>query len=192
MSVNALSHKWNVLHGGLECDKHSDLRLVTESGESVLCHKVVLTAVSGKVKASLEKKQVSELVVRNVKFQGLKSLIKFIYNGKIQIPNSEEMMDFCDCYTLLNVNLGPKIGDLVKKISMNTARSESDREKASQENLFKCANCDKHFPTRKQLTRHVREVHNKQDAPKPKVKQNYSCENCGTIFTVQIIILTCA
>ena len=183
MSVNAISHKWNVLRGGLESNNYSDLKLVTEFGESVSCHKVVMAAVSGKVKASLDKKQLNELVVRNVKYQGLKNVIKFIYDGKVQIPNSEEMIDFCDCYTLLNINLGPKIGELVKKITMNIEKSESDPEKASQDNLFKCENCDKHFVTRKQMTRHVREVHNKQEPSK--VKQSYSCENCGTVFTVK-------
>ena len=86
MSVNAISHKWNVLRGGLESNNYSDLKLVTEFGESVSCHKVVMAAVSGKVKASLDKKQLNELVVRNVKYQGLKNvfLACFIFSHQAE------------------------------------------------------------------------------------------------------------
>ena len=65
--MNVLTHKFNVLHD-VDREKFSDLKLVTECGQKVSCHKVVVAAVSTKLRASLEKRPISELVVRNIKY----------------------------------------------------------------------------------------------------------------------------
>ena len=180
MAVNAFTHKWNVLRGGLGREKYSDLKLVTEMGQSVSCHKLVMSNVSQKIKAVLDKKNINQITVRNVKYQGLKNVITFIYDGKVEIPDAEQLIDFADCYTLLNVNLGPKIGKSVKNITLNKG-GESDSDNSSQEIQFRCANCEKSFTKQKQLSRHVREVHEKE---KQKIKQTFACEKCGLVFTV--------
>ena len=176
--MNVITHKFNILHG-LDREKFSDLKLVTECGQKVSCHKVVVAAASTKLRASLEKRPTNELVVRNVKYNGLVNLMNFIYNGKVQIGTTGELQDFADSYTLLNINLGPKVGEIVKKI--NLTKSDSETDHFSQETGFKCENCEKVFPTRKKLSRHIREVH--KPAP-PKVKPSYTCENCGVVYTV--------
>lgn len=50
---------------------------------------------------------------------------------------------------------------------------------------YKCENCDKNFVTKKKLSRHVREVHEKVQM-KVSTKPAYSCETCGAIYTVMI------
>ena len=96
------------------------------------------------------------------------------------------LSDFADCFTLLSIQLGPKIGELVRKISMNNNSSENDSENEDQEESFICANCDKNFMSKRKLNRHVREVHNKT-VPR-KDKKSYSCENCGKVHEVDTSI----
>ena len=112
--MNVLTHQCNVLHG-LDREKFSDLKLVTECGQKVSCHKVVVAAASTKLRASLEKRPTSELVVRNIKYTGLENLVNFIYNGKVNIGTTGELQDFADSYTLLKINLGKKIGESLKE-----------------------------------------------------------------------------
>ena len=162
--------------------KYSDLQLSTEHGESVQCHKVILASVSNKVKKALERKDSDKVVIRSVKFGGLKTLVEFIYEGRVDIENSDELMDFADAYSLLQINLGPKINKTVQNITLNTTENETNESS----NSYKCENCDKTFKSKKQLTRHLREVHQKQTAKKK--KQSFACETCGTIFTVRIYL----
>ena len=123
---------------------------------------------------------INELTIRNVKFTALENIIKFVYDGKVQISTSGDLQDFVDVYKLLNINLGGKVGDIVKKIDMD--KNASDMEDSSKELLdFKCSNCDTNFETRKQLVRHVREVHRKEPT---KPKQPYACVKCGKLYTV--------
>ena len=181
--MNVISHKFNVLNA-LDRERFSDLKLVTECGQSVSCHKVVAGAVSKKLSGLLGSKPINELTIRNVKFTALENLVKFIYNGKVQISSPGDLQDFVDVYKLLNINLGKKVSDIVKKIDMS--KSVSDLDDSSQEPLgFRCENCDKSFQSRKKLVRHVREVHRKEPT---KQKQSYSCEKCGEVYMVRDIL----
>ena len=91
MAVTALTHSWNILRGCLD-NKYSDLTLMTEQKESINCHKVVLAAVSNKVKTALSKKDCDVIEIRNVKYGGLKNVIQFVYDGRVEIPNFEEFV----------------------------------------------------------------------------------------------------
>lgn len=182
MSVHALTHSCNVLRGDMTNTKYSDLQLCTEQGESVQCHKVILINISNKVKKALERKDCDKVVIRSVKFGGLKALVQFIYDGRVDIENSDDLMDFVDAFSLLQINLGPKIAKTVQNIAFDN-ETEKDTTKSSDQLTYKCETCNKLFKLKKQLTRHIREVHEKQT---PKKKQSYACETCGSIHTVRI------
>ena len=182
MSVTALTHSWNILRGLQTNNHYSDLSLTTVDGETINCHKVVLSSVSNKVKIALEKRDTNKLVIRNITYGGMSNVIQFIYQGRVELSNSEELMDFADTYTILQLNMGPKIAKMIENITLSNSNSEGN---SSQEQEFKCENCKKVFPTKKTLTRHVRQVHDKVEA-KAKVKQAFSCESCGELYTVFI------
>ena len=178
--MNVIVHKFNVLNG-FDREKNSDLKAVTECGQKVTCHKVVVAAVSTKLSALLGKRPTDELSFRNVKFTALENVVNFVYNGKVQILNAGDLQDFADVYAILKINLGKKVGDIVNRLGMN--KSDSDLENTSQELVeLKCENCQKTFKSKKQLVRHVREVH-RQEPPNP--KQSYACEKCGVLHTVR-------
>jgi len=176
MAVNAIVHNWNVLRGVLTCDKYCDLKLVTENNESIKVHKVVLTAVSKKVKSALAKNDTSEIVVRNVKCAGLRNVIDFIYNGRVEIKDTDALLDFADTYALLQVDLGPKVNKTVQDITVNQ-QSDSSQDAPT----YTCSTCQKTFSTKTKYARHMREVHEKMKVMKEKVA--YSCEQCGEVYT---------
>ena len=89
-AVSVLSHGFNVMKGVIADNKYSDLNLITVDGKAVSCHKVVLSSVSDKVRLMLDQKETSQLVLRNVSHEGLDNLIKFIYEGKVDIKSSEQ------------------------------------------------------------------------------------------------------
>ena len=183
MAVHALTHSFNTLRGDVTNTKYSDLELRTESGEAVLCHKVILSSVSNRVKSSLDKRESSKIVIRSVKIGGLKSVIDFIYNGRIEFEDSTELMDFVDAFALLQVNMGSKIAKTIENMSMNFTDSSED---LSQNPLIKCENCEKIFKEKRQLSRHVRQVHEKKQANKL-IKKSFACEQCGAIYTVSVL-----
>ena len=179
-TVNIITHKHNVLYGLQQSEKYSDLRLVTECGQSLMCHKLVIAAISSKISASLDKNSdIHELNIRNVKYNGLQSVISLIYNGKVEIKNKDNLDDFVACYTLLGIKLGPKIGDLVRKLSVDI-NNENDAQTSTES--YHCANCDKHFVIKAKYQRHVREVHRTGGIDKP--KKVYTCESCGKCYKV--------
>ena len=177
MAVNAIVHNWNVLRGVLTCDKYCDLKLVTENNEIIKVHKVLITAVSKKVKSALARNDSSEIVVRNVKCTGLRNVIDFIYNGRVEIKDTDALLDFADTYALLQVDLGPKVNKTVQDITVNQ-QSDSSQDAPT----YTCSTCQKTFSTKTKYARHMREVHEKMKVMKEKVA--YSCEQCGEVYTV--------
>ena len=174
--MHLFTHSYNIL-GTIDRGRFCDVKLVTECGGAISAHKVILSAVSKKLSLKFETSDSSEIKVRNVKIDTLTKVIDFVYNGKVKVSSSTEMTDFVDCYTLLNMYLGPKVTSEIRKL--NNLNSESS-EKGSQEEVFKCEECPKTFVSQKQLTRHRRQVHKeiKQD------KVVYKCANCEKEYTV--------
>ena len=177
--MNSLTHSFNIL-GSIDRDRYCDVKLVTECGSSISAHKVILGAVSKKLSAKFEKSSGSEIKVRNVRIETLTKVIDFVYERKVKISNKTEMSDFFDCFTILNMYLGPKFNSVIKKINMNSDSSE----KGSQEDVFKCEDCLKTFVSQKQVSRHRREVHRET-----KEKLVYICENCEEEYTVSLHVL---
>ena len=182
MAVNALTHCQNVLMGALYSNNYCDLALATVSGETINCHKFVMAQISAKVKSALDQKDTNKLVIRNVNIRGLTNLVQFIYNGRIEISDGGELIDFADTFTILKINLGDKVAKMVNNINLHAEDSEIDNP--SEDIGFKCENCDKNFADRRRFTRHLREVHEKVK-PKVRSKPSYSCEKCGTLHTVK-------
>ena len=180
--MNVVHHEANVL-GGILRDRFSDLKLVTECGKSVSVHKVVVAAVSPVLCDILISKEVSEIPIRNVKFSALKHLIDFIYERKVILSSSEEFQDFKDAYKLLELSLGSKINEIIERRDNNTANNSAVESSNQNTEQFKCKNCEKEFKFKKQLIRHVREVHNKGDRRK---QNTYICERCNTVYKVNI------
>ena len=113
----------------------------------------------------------------------MESVIDFIYNGRIEFEDSTELMDFVDAFSLLQVNMGSKIAKTIENISMNYTDSSED---LSHNPLIKCENCEKIFKEKRQLSRHVRQVHEKKQANKL-IKKSFACEQCGAIYTVSVL-----
>ena len=180
-AVNALVHSCNVLNGVLTSDRFTDLNILTEKNEVIKVHKVIIANVSKKVDKWLHRNDDKDMVIRNVKYQSLKSVVDFIYNGRVDIEDTDALVDFADTYQLLQINLGPKVNKMVQNITLNAGTSDhSDAMENSQE--FKCENCDKGFVTKSKFARHMRDVHNK-DRPK-RQRTIFSCEKCGEVYTV--------
>ena len=70
----------------------------------------------------------------------MSNVIQFIYQGRVELSNSEELMDFADTYTILQLNMGPKIAKMIENITLSNSNSEGN---SSQEKEFKCENCKK-------------------------------------------------
>ena len=179
-TVSVLSHGYNVIQGALANNQFSDLELVTVEGKSISCHKVVLCAVSERVKSMLDRKDSDKLVIRNVSHGGLERLVKFIYEGRVDIYSDESLIDFADAFTVMRCSMGQKVADMVKNITLNDEDSASSPH--SQEKLIKCETCDKSFQTIKKLDRHITQVHNK--GQKKKRRGLYLCERCKTKYKV--------
>ena len=153
-AVSVLSHGYNVIRGVLRRNKYSDLVLKTSTGEAVNCHKVVMTAVSEKVKSMLHKNDCSELVIRNVSHGGLNKLIEFIYEGRVDIASSDLLIDFADAYTVLRCDLGKSVANMIKNIS--DSNEEIGSSQPMQGEVFKCETCNKTFKNKKKLHRHMK------------------------------------
>ena len=146
--MNVLYHQHNVI-GGVPRDRFSDLQLITECGQKVAVHKVVVASVSSMISSMLSKKDMSEIAIRNVKFSALEHIVNFIYDRKIMLSNKGEVEDFADAYRKLKLNLGPKINQIIQKIEVGTINSE---DASSQDTIeFKCNNCDKQFASPKSV-----------------------------------------
>ena len=113
---------------------------MTVDGKAVSCHKVVLSSVSDKVRLMLDKKDSSQLVIRNVSHEGLDNLVKFIYEGRVDIKSDECLIDFADAFTVLRCNMGQKVADMVKNITMDDG--DDGPTKLSQEKQNNCETCD--------------------------------------------------
>eukprot|EP00090_Calanus_glacialis_P021194 TRINITY_DN32700_c0_g1_i1.p1 TRINITY_DN32700_c0_g1~~TRINITY_DN32700_c0_g1_i1.p1 ORF type:complete len:300 (+),score=69.22 TRINITY_DN32700_c0_g1_i1:90-902(+) len=78
------------------------------------------------------------------------------------------------------------ISDPVKSINkLKTLNNQRESDIVSMETslelqMYNCLNCQKNFTTKKQFSRHMREVHDKQ--PKRK-KILFPCEKCGEVYT---------
>ena len=180
--MNVLIHHYNFLHP-VSRERFSDLELKTECGNSLFLHKVVAAAISTKLSCLLSN-DISVLTIRNVKFSALKNIIDFAYRGKIVLSTKGDLQDFAATYTYLKVNLGPKINKFVDDVDMGMTNSAVELENSCPELIeLVCSNCNKIFETKTQLNRHIREVHNKEQA-KPS-KQQYVCEKCEKVSTVQ-------
>ena len=183
-AVSVLSHCFNVLRGVLAGNQYCDLDLMTEDGKVVSCHKVVLSSVSDRVRSMLDRKDSSKLVIRNVSHEGLDKLVKFIYEGRVDIYSDKSLIDFADAFTVLRCNMGQKVADMVKNITLTDEDSGSSQ--LSQEKQIKCETCDKTFKTMRKLNRHIKQVHNKElDQKKIKKQKLYTCERCKTKYKVR-------
>ena len=180
-AVTVLSHGFNVMRGMLAGNQYSDLDLVTVEGKAVSCHKVVLCSVSERVRSMLAKKDAKQIVIRNVSYEGLDNLIKFIYEGKIDINTNESLNDFVDALTVMRCNLGQKVANMVKNISLE---EDSASSQPSQGKKNSCETCGKSFKTMKILNRHIREVHNKKLKKNILKKKLHACERCKTEYKV--------
>ena len=179
--MNSITHSFNIL-GKANREFFSDVSLVTECGSTVPAHKVVLGAVSARFSALFNKyPEKKDFPIRNVKIDTLIKVVDFIYNGKVNLTDNTELGDFWDCFSILNLYLGPKVSAIIKKL--NDLNSDTS-EKGSQESLHKCEDCDRSFMLKKQLTRHRRQVHKVEK----KEKAVYKCINpeCGEEYTVDI------
>ena len=182
-AVSVLTHGYNVMQGVLGNNQYSDLNLVTVEGKLVSCHKVVLSGVSDRVKSMLDRKDSSTLVIRNVSHSGLENLVKFIYEGRVDIFNDESLVDFADAFTVMRCNMGKKVADMIQNIILNDEDSGSTSQ-LSQEKLIKCETCDKSFLTMRKLRRHMKQVHTK--VQRKKEKKLFVCERCKTKYKVKI------
>ena len=183
-AVSVLSHGFNVLRGVMADNQYCDLDLMTEDGKAVSCHKVVLSSVSDRVRSMLERKDSNKLVIRNVSHRGLDNLVKFIYEGRVDVYSDKSLVDFADAFTVMRCNMGQKVADMVKNITLTDEDSGSSQ--LSQEKQIKCEMCDKTFKTMKKLHRHIKQVHNKEFGQKKKEKQKlYTCERCKTKYKVR-------
>lgn len=84
---------------------YPDLFLTTADGggEVIPAHRVVISAVSSKLAVLC--KEGGKVVVRNISFRLLEQVIRFIYKGRIELVNSEEVEDLKDGVDMLKVNL---------------------------------------------------------------------------------------
>ena len=181
-AVCVLSHGFNVMRGVLADKKYSDLNLMTVDGKVVTCHKVVLSSVSDKVRLMLDKKDASQLVIRNVCHEGLDNLVRFMYEGRVDIKSDECLVDFADAFTVLRCNMGQKVADMVKNISIDDGDDAPSQLSHNKQN--KCETCDKSFITMKKLNRHIQQVHNRKSEQKTIEKKLYACERCKTEYKV--------
>ena len=183
-AVSVLSHGFNVLRGVMAGNQYCDLDLMTEDGKLVSCHKVVLSSVSDRVRSMLERKDSNKLVIRNVSHRGLDNLVKFIYEGRVDVYSDKSLVDFADAFTVMRCNMGQKVADMVKNITLTDEDSGSSQ--LSQERQIKCEMCDKTFKTMKKLHRHIKQVHNKEFKKKKiEKKKLYTCERCKTKYKVR-------
>ena len=177
--MNVLTHKFNLLRG-VNRERFADLRLVTECGKSLLLHKVIAASVSKYLSVRLVSSSVSELTIRNVKFSALENLVNFIYNGKIELYNTADYQDLVAAYTLLTIDLGGQVDKLMNRIDPDLPMN--DKGVSGEETaVLKCCNCEKTFNDKTKLTRHIREVHNRDQI---RQRQKYSCEKCGHVYKV--------
>ena len=183
-AVCVLSHGFNVMRGVLADKKYSDLNLMTVDGKVVTCHKVVLSSVSDKVRLMLDKKDASQLVIRNVSHEGLDNLVRFIYEGRVDIKSDECLVDFADAFTVLRCNMGQKIAEMVKNITIDDGDVVPSQLSHAKQN--KCETCDKSFRTMKKLNRHFQQVHNRKSEQKIMKPKLYACERCKTEYKVPI------
>ena len=179
--MNLLTHKLNILKG-VSRDRFADLKLLTECGKWVTLHKVVAASVSPKLSTLLSSESVSELPIRNVKFSALENLVNFIYDGKIVLGDNGDIQDFVGAYIYLKIDLGDKVNNLIDKWDTGVQNCGDKDTSDHVPTDFRCCNCSKTFNDRKQLVRHLREVHNKG---KKKQKQHFKCELCGETYTVK-------
>ena len=169
---------YNFLNG-VSREKFSDLKLITECGSSLLLHRVVAAAISSKLSDLLLPDR-NELALRNVKFTALENIIDFAYNGKVILSNSDDINDFADAFKLLEINLGPKVQKMMDNVNKVVSYENKDSSKDIIE--ISCSYCEKTFQTIKQLSRHKKEFHCKnQDKAE---KSIYSCDKCKTVYTV--------
>ena len=91
--------------GHLSQSCYPDLFLTTADGggEVVPAHRVVISAVSSKLAVLC--KEGGKVVVRNISFKLLEQVIRFIYKGKIDVDNREDVEDLKDGMDMLKVNI---------------------------------------------------------------------------------------
>ena len=183
--MNVLFHTFDVLRG-VSRERFSDLKLISECGRGLPVHKIIIAAVSSKLSGLISTKELSEISIKHVKFSALQNVVDFIYNKKVVLNNRDEAEDFAHAYNYLKVNLGAKANDTISRIEAGDETALSGEiDNSSQELLqFKCETCGKSFDTKKQFTRHSREVHDK-DREK-KAKNSFICENCKEIYKVHL------
>ena len=68
-----------------------------------------------------------------------------------------------------------------RKLNNQSDTDIGSMEKSLELQIYNCLNCQKNFPTKKQFSRHMREVHDKQAKRK---KVLFPCEKCGEVYTV--------
>ena len=170
------SHNFNVVRG-VRRDLFCDMKLVTQCGSSLSAHKVILSAASKKLEKAFSKSpDLKEFQVRNVNYETLVKIVDFVYDGKVLLNTQNEMNDFADAFTILNMYLGPKFNSVIKTIAIPSDHSSDD----GSQDTFSCNICAMKYASKAKLTRHERDKH----IMKKKAEHKYKCEKCGRQYTV--------
>ena len=112
--MKELKHQFSFLGHFPSSQKYADLRLTTveeaargEKKRVVLAHKVVLAAVSDKLEAWIDDKWRDKdcVEVRNIKFETLDKVVKFIYTGSVSVGDSDEEEDFMDGLDMFRIKM---------------------------------------------------------------------------------------
>jgi len=102
--MEVLRHSFR-FSGHLSQSCYPDLFLTTADGggEVIPAHRVVISAVSSKLAVLC--KEGGKVMVRNINFKLMEQVIRFIYRGKIELTNSEDVEDLKDGMDMLKVNI---------------------------------------------------------------------------------------
>eukprot|EP00092_Neocalanus_flemingeri_P016974 GFUD01018359.1.p1 GENE.GFUD01018359.1~~GFUD01018359.1.p1 ORF type:complete len:165 (-),score=48.07 GFUD01018359.1:367-861(-) len=110
--MNEVKHHFSFA-GRLSQSTFPDLSLSTKDGggRTVPAHRVVLAAVSSKLAGLCQ--EGGRVTVRNISFEVLEKVVRFIYTGSIQLHNVEAVEDFKDGMDMLKVNIVIEKEDIV-------------------------------------------------------------------------------
>jgi hypothetical protein len=126
-------------------EKYTDAKLTTQEvrGKQILrVHRVFLAALSSKLEGLFDEvKSVNDLiVVRNISFDALSTIINFIYTGKVTLSDRtpEFVEDFRDGLNMLKIGVSDKaekrISEELKEMKQTTSRRRSPSQEDLNEN----------------------------------------------------------
>jgi hypothetical protein len=123
-------------------EKYTDAKLTTQEvrGKQILrVHRVFLAALSSKLEGLFdEAKSVNDLiVVRNISFDALSTIINFIYTGKVSLSDRtpEFVEDFRDGLNMLKIGVSDKAEKRISEELKEVKQTTSSRRSPSKEDL---------------------------------------------------------